>query len=76
MERAGSGLCAGRESVRNAVPEGGSAAWLTATIGPGSVVRWVLGGPGPCLNFLFAHGWEVALGCRLCFHVKPDPLSI
>ena len=34
MERAGSGLCAGRETGRNAVPEGGSAAGLTATIGP------------------------------------------
>ena len=34
MMRAGSSLCAGRESVRNAVPEGGSAAWLTAMIGP------------------------------------------
>ena len=32
--RAGSGLCAGRENGRNAVPEGGSAAGLTATIGP------------------------------------------
>ena len=32
--RAGSGLCAGRESVLNAVPEGGSAVGLTATIGP------------------------------------------
>ena len=27
---------------------------LTATIGPGTVVRWVPGGPGPCLNFLSA----------------------
>ena len=68
MERAGSGLCAGQESVRNAVPEGGSAAWLTAMIGPGSVVRWVLGGPGSCLNFLFAHPsfspvrWRYPLG--------------
>ena len=32
--RAGSGLCTGQESVLNAVPEGGSAAGLTATIGP------------------------------------------
>ena len=54
MERAGRGLCAGRESVLNAVPEGGSAAGLTATIGPWTVVRWVPGGPGPCLNFLSA----------------------
>ena len=52
MERAGSGLCAGRETGRNAVPEGGSAAGLTATIGLGTMVRWVPGGPGPCLNFL------------------------
>ena len=52
--RAGSGLCAGQESVLNAVPEGGSAGGLTATIGPGMVVRWVPGGPGPCLNFLSA----------------------
>jgi hypothetical protein len=34
MERAGSSLCAGQESVRSAVPEGGSAVGLTATIGP------------------------------------------
>jgi hypothetical protein len=54
MERAGSSLCAGQESVRSAVPEGGSAVGLTATIGPGLVVRWVPGGPGPCLNFLSA----------------------
>jgi hypothetical protein len=40
--------------VLNAVPEGGSAVGLTATIGPGLVVRWVPGGPGPCLNFLSA----------------------
>ena len=52
--RAGSGLCAGRETGRNAVPEKGSAAGLTATIGPGTVVRRVPGGPGPCLNFLSA----------------------
>ena len=56
MERAGSGLCAGRESVLNAVPEGGSAAGFTATIGPWTMVRWVPGGPGPCLNFLSAAG--------------------
>ena len=52
--RAGSGLCAGRENGRNAVPEGGSAAGLTATIGPWTMVRWVPGGPGPCLNFISA----------------------
>ena len=52
--RAGSGFCAGRENGLNAVPEGGSAAGLTATIGPWIVVRWVPGGPGPCLNFLSA----------------------
>jgi hypothetical protein len=59
MMRAGSGLCAGRESVLNAVPEGGSAVGLTATIGPGTVVRWVLGGPGPCLKRLSPHAWRL-----------------
>ena len=54
MERAGSGLCAGQESVLNAVPEEGSAVGLTATIGPWTMVRWVPGGPGSCLNFLSA----------------------
>ena len=54
--RAGSSLCAGQESVLNAVPEGGSAVGLTATIGLGTMVRWVPGGPGPCLNFLSAAG--------------------
>jgi hypothetical protein len=59
MMRAGRGLCAGQESVLNAVPEGGSAGALTATIGPGTVVRWVPGGPGPCLNFLSAEHPEL-----------------
>ena len=59
--RAGSGLCAGQESVLNAVPEGGSAAGLTATIGPWTMVRWVPGGPGPCLNFLSASKLNVPL---------------
>ena len=60
--RAGSGLCAGQDSVLNAVPEGGSAGALTALVGPGMVVRWVPGGPGPCLNFLSAMPPQSALG--------------
>ena len=52
--RALSHLIAVEGGATDEQPEGGSAAWLTATIGPGTMVRQVSGGPGPCLNFLSA----------------------
>jgi hypothetical protein len=43
--RALSHLIAVEGGATDEQPEGGSAAWLTATIGPFTMVRWVPGGP-------------------------------
>ena len=65
MMRAGSGLCAGQESVLTAVPEGGSARALTATIGPWTRGKAGSGRSGTVFEFPICSGVAgLRLACK------------